>query len=330
MALYENEICLVCNKPFKKDDDIVVCPVCATPHHRACYNELGHCVNSKKHKEGYDYTAAQAGAGTLNDSVLVSEPEVDNHKEKSNANRICKNCGSELSGATPFCYRCGAKQEEYAFSEESSFAISQFDDDEKIECRKVNDIITTVNTNTTRFVRKFKKNKKMSWNWCAFFFGPMYLFYRKMYKEGIFAMLISYIASLYVNGYYSDEIGALNKYAQDNMTAFVDGTASAEMVSTIKQLYMAVYPATLIIAGVTIAICIVVALFADWFYKKKVFSIIDSVDKTINADDKMSHMMFFQGEGEMTKAQIRQMYLSKSGGTNMFLPLMLIAISFIF
>ena len=36
--------CPVGGKPFTKDDDIVVCPVCGAPYHRACYQEAGHCV----------------------------------------------------------------------------------------------------------------------------------------------------------------------------------------------------------------------------------------------------------------------------------------------
>ena len=29
--------CSVCRKPFAAGDDIVVCPECGTPYHRACY-----------------------------------------------------------------------------------------------------------------------------------------------------------------------------------------------------------------------------------------------------------------------------------------------------
>lgn len=31
--------CPVCDKQFKKGDDIVVCPECGAPHHRECYEK---------------------------------------------------------------------------------------------------------------------------------------------------------------------------------------------------------------------------------------------------------------------------------------------------
>ena len=49
MALYENNSCPVCGKQFQPGDDIVTCPECGTPHHRACYRELGHCAHQALH-----------------------------------------------------------------------------------------------------------------------------------------------------------------------------------------------------------------------------------------------------------------------------------------
>ena len=31
--------CPVCDKQFKKGDDVVVCPECGAPHHRECYEK---------------------------------------------------------------------------------------------------------------------------------------------------------------------------------------------------------------------------------------------------------------------------------------------------
>lgn len=56
MALYENNSCPVCGKQFQPGDDIVTCPECGTPHHRACYRELGHCAHQALHGDGYAFT----------------------------------------------------------------------------------------------------------------------------------------------------------------------------------------------------------------------------------------------------------------------------------
>ena len=59
MPSYKNEKCPVCNTEFKDGDDIVTCPVCGTPHHRECYNKIGHCINEDKHKEALNLKKLQ-------------------------------------------------------------------------------------------------------------------------------------------------------------------------------------------------------------------------------------------------------------------------------
>ena len=44
LAHYTGVHCPVCDKKFTDEDDIVVCPVCGTPHHRACYQQEGRCA----------------------------------------------------------------------------------------------------------------------------------------------------------------------------------------------------------------------------------------------------------------------------------------------
>lgn len=331
MALHENEICLVCNKPFEKDDDVVVCPVCGTPHHRECYNELGHCVNSDKHKQGYEYVSTKL------DSVDTPQPEVQepvNVNSNATPNTFCKNCGTELNSAAPFCYKCGAKQENYAFSDTpvTPFSFPQVDFSEEIEGKKLIDIVTTVKTNTNRFVDKFRKNKKLSWNWGAFFFGPLYLFYRKMYKEGFFAMLINYIISLYVNGFYSEQISAYTKYSAELMSSYFKSgeMITQEAMDKLNTLSHACMPAMLLLTLTSLVISIVVALFADWFYKKKVFSIIDRIDKSLSEDEDTTRRVIIRADSDMSKSQLKAYYLSKIGGTSLTLPLILVAFSLLF
>ncbi|MEE0240886.1 MAG: RING finger protein, partial [Ruminococcus sp.] len=45
MADYTGQSCFVCQKPFEPEDDVVVCPECGTPYHRACWQHYGHCIN---------------------------------------------------------------------------------------------------------------------------------------------------------------------------------------------------------------------------------------------------------------------------------------------
>ena len=56
---YVGCVCSVCNKPFAAGDDIVVCPECGTPYHRACYQAAGGCVHEVQHAEGYAWQPQQ-------------------------------------------------------------------------------------------------------------------------------------------------------------------------------------------------------------------------------------------------------------------------------
>ena len=40
MARYTGNHCPVCEQEFTDNDDIVVCPDCGTPYHRACWQKV--------------------------------------------------------------------------------------------------------------------------------------------------------------------------------------------------------------------------------------------------------------------------------------------------
>ena len=52
MEEYIGQPCLHCGKAFTAEDDIVSCPECGTPYHRACWKETGRCINDALHEDG--------------------------------------------------------------------------------------------------------------------------------------------------------------------------------------------------------------------------------------------------------------------------------------
>ena len=58
----QNKSCVLCHAYLFDEDDVVYCPVCGAPHHRECYNSIGHCALESTH-------------GTENQYDLLKEKE---------------------------------------------------------------------------------------------------------------------------------------------------------------------------------------------------------------------------------------------------------------
>lgn len=101
---YNNQICDGCGKPFKEDDDIVVCPECATPQHRECYNKNSACVNEHRHSEDFSWQ------GEINNT-----PHAFENMEK--VKKIpCPNCGYENPEGSEYCKQCSMKFTVFGFN----------------------------------------------------------------------------------------------------------------------------------------------------------------------------------------------------------------------
>ena len=107
MFKYDGAKCPVCNSYLMKEDDIVVCPECGAPHHRDCWNYLGHCGCEELHKKGETWKPPK-----------TEQPRSDNPNENyrqgtsySNAQNtqgvICPVCHEKNPPNTLFCNRCG-------------------------------------------------------------------------------------------------------------------------------------------------------------------------------------------------------------------------------
>ena len=78
MALYIGNTCPVCGEKFKDDDDVVVCPDCGTPYHRACWQKTGVCLHQAEHAAGFEWHPEPAGGSADAEDA------------------VCPNCGTKL------------------------------------------------------------------------------------------------------------------------------------------------------------------------------------------------------------------------------------------
>ena len=206
---YIGNKCPVCGKYFHADEDIVVCPECGAPHHRACYEAIGHCHYEDKHAEGYTYSDEEA-----KDSNVI----------------LCRSCGKENDKQAFFCKYCAAplsKEDEHQpegnpgpqpgmggmpFGAGAQPFIDPLGgvpaDADMGDGVTAGEMAKYVKQSTPYFIRVFQNLKQFNrsrFNFCAALFAGGYLLYRKMYKLGAiltglqFAMMIlsTYISIRY-------------------------------------------------------------------------------------------------------------------------------------
>ena len=262
-------VCDGCSKPFQKDDDIVVCPVCGTPQHRECYQKEGKCVNEAKHAEGFVW---QAPAVEMTEEMPTESVTDTENAQTENENPVPLIINPQNAGEVDRLFMNG---------------LEARPDEEVCDGVQVRDAAVFVQNGTGRYLKKFRKikQKKGSWNWGAFFFAPYWFFYRKLYKIGfvflglMIAMTvaispIAQAASQNSEELYrymtSQEVLAAQKAYQDNPN---DPAAEAQM----EQIMAKVMPMTLsVMKGSALVLLVtflvpntVAALIADTQYRKK-------------------------------------------------------------
>ena len=314
MRLPENAFCPVCNRVFEEGDDIVFCPECGTPHHRDCYNAVGHCVNRGLHSSGYSYY-----------DDMKTEDEVKEAPQEENAESLAsifENFKKENSGQNE-------QGSPIIFPSISELDSAYEKDEQKIDGESVSDYAYTIRTNIPRFIGIFKEfesgNKKTSWNWGAFFFGSLYLFFRKMYKQG-FAFLCAFVGIVWASCFaitklapsYVEAIKSFaDKYAQNKVTpADVEALTKISDASKVNIILYASF-------AIIIVLRIIIALFADKFYKTTISQFIKNVNEQLKEGASFYQAPMFPAQNtEMTQLQMKRYYLAKRGGTSIFMPLM--------
>ena len=199
MSYFEGLSCPVCVKPFTHEDDIVVCPQCGLPHHRACWKSVGHCYEEAKH--GTDQQWKRDGG--------VSAAQASPAPSATSDANICPKCQTENAKYAEFCSRCGtplSSVEWHSTAEQTSPPVWTFDpfnagysnSDETIGDVKADDLTAMVGNNAHYYMTRFRRiarGESGGWNWCAFLFPSYWLFYRKQYALGSLLFVVAFLSS---------------------------------------------------------------------------------------------------------------------------------------
>lgn len=302
--IYTNEKCSVCNKAFADDDDIVVCPICGTPHHRQCYVDNKTCANESLHSQGFEWTPSDTEKAEI--SVASAEPEKqdDGHKVV-----FCPNCGKENPAEEPVCTNCGARlynnQQKGVLSQpiilpdmsnqQFSTPVIQILPDDEIGGNKVSDTAEYIQLNADRYIPKMFKMEKtgnnISWNWAAFFFTPYWFFFRKLQITGFVLMLLSLIVT---GCCATDRLVAATINAQDVYQQYKSGNATEEQLLASRD-QVAKLPEAIVLSSSQLVLKIFAGLFANYLYKKKAEKDIRDIKSKATTPEAYRLMLFKRG-----------------------------------
>ncbi|MBE6872635.1 MAG: DUF2628 domain-containing protein [Ruminococcus albus] len=204
MTKYTGSKCISCGERFADGDDIVVCPECGTPYHRECYIKEGKCINTSLHEKKVSW---------LPDGAEETTPVAASSVKR------CIRCGAENPAELRYCEQCGTPlinmDSPRPFNEEreplrtdhendplgeSGFTAVTLNQDSDIDGVTLGDLARYVGTNPIGFLPSFirfaKTGRKISMNFFAFLFTPVYFMFRKMKGWGIAAAIIMALLSV--------------------------------------------------------------------------------------------------------------------------------------
>lgn len=285
----KNKQCQICHGYLFDDDDIVVCPVCGAPHHRDCWNSVGHCGVEQYHGTDMQY-----------DLVMKKKAEEAGGDSEQTEEHTCSYCGrTARSEGADFCPYCGHPYHEKDFKAQSPFAggpamftdyMGGVDKNTDIDGVKAGELATFVGNGSVRYIPKFaslNKEHKNSWNWAAFLFPSAWSFSRKMYRNGALMLILTIAATLCFVPYESV------------METFIDTSKNysyMQYLNAAMSNMSAFSPLSLIMAAVGAALNIGLRIFAairgDWMYRCHCIEKIKAIKadpNTEDVDDELAH-----------------------------------------
>ncbi len=249
----EGQSCPVCHAYLFDEDDVVYCPICGAPHHRACYEKTGKCALEELHGTEKQYDSGKASKKSAQSEEGAEDAGIF----------VCPHCLKKLEEDTPICPFCGRPRKGAFAVPVLQLTPSEYPD---IEGIKASEIAEFVALNPHKYLPRFARlgaKKKASWNWTAFLFPEGWFFLRKMYGVGALIFTIFLSAQICM----IPLMGAASNIADSqNMSVMQIATYLAENAQP--------FPLLLAFAAsaVSLAARLYAAIFGDWIYKEHTVS----------------------------------------------------------
>jgi len=208
MSRFTDKLCPVCRARFTDNDDVVVCPECGTPHHRACYKEIGTCAVERFHADGFVWngllpdeeaaaSAEQAAAAEQPQQFENADPhhaEIPNYSASDEQNSIPE--VEEMKDFNPYFEMYKKIRELTNDEKRGEDGVSS-----KELCHFAGRSVVHYSQAFSAFRVGLPKNGriqpvKVFLNCCAGMFAPIHQFYRRMDVLGIALLLLSALTSM--------------------------------------------------------------------------------------------------------------------------------------
>lgn len=310
MLSYTGIECPVCEKEFKDNDDIVVCPKCGAPYHRHCYAEKGECIFGELHEKGESWAAPEPPA-----PPKASSPYEIKDQE-------CPKCGVLNAHSALFCSACESplkiEPESHANSKytrqgpvppvftggpmpiviDPMGGVKPSDIvDENISYGEVSKVVQQNSGYYIPVFERIKKFKRNKFNFSAFLFSGGWLLYRKQYKMGIIFTIIMfalYLGQLFTTFYVSlpriaDLVKGMGQTISDSGITVQQMVDAASAMSWSDTLIVAL-PTLMLLA--MLGIMIFLGVRGNKMYLKHCIRTVNQTRKTtISAEDYNSRIM---------------------------------------
>jgi len=264
MLEYQGSPCMICGDNFSERDDIVTCPECGTPYHRACYKKVGVCINSSLHESGGSW-------------VVERRREISAEHRAEKLAELEEQAAERERGETPKMINGSLYDGVRLNFDDPCVGL---DPDENLEGASMREVAEFVNSNRFYYLPLFRMMKlsgrKRSMNFVCLFFPYLYFANRKMWFMSIVSMIIDLILTIpNALRYLSTE------YDMDLSWVDVSSPEFARLVS--------------ITSWIGLAVSIIWCLYANYLYYRFTLRRVTSIKKSTG--EKGASMARIRAEG---------------------------------
>ncbi|MBQ6818389.1 MAG: DUF2628 domain-containing protein [Clostridia bacterium] len=276
----EARSCVTCGEPFSAEDDVVFCPDCGAPHHRACWQAEGHCHHADSHGTEDEWTPAAQTEEVPEEAAEQPTPSAPHTIIYMNGIAMvkCPACGkiTRVYPTKTTCNHCQHPIEgiPQLSTVPLSFGETALDVSEPIDGIDAKKFAKMVLHKATYYLPRFRNLKAqgkgiVSWNWAAFFLAPYWLAFRKCYVWAASAAFFDLLSVVFMVPLYQQ----VAPFLEQGYEAYVQA-----MPQPISEISIVALLAAQVAMLLLVARAIIFGLFGNYIYKKECMRRIERLD----------------------------------------------------